>query len=183
MHCLHDQGLKPKQNSNCMLTGELFQEESKPRTLVCHFLKSLYLSFTVICSILTDVMTLLLPLCSCQLPNNSLSDWFHSCPEEHSKLPWSSSNSTPLEYPMGVASRSTVGQTSRSQITPTMGKRREQRPATSSSSCNFKKKPQAQTTEPPQQAVMMVTFCLLEIKTLALTTSVGSGLLQSLDDF
>lgn len=118
MHCLYDQGLKPKQNSNCMLTGELFQEESRPQTLVCHFLKSLYLSFTVICSILTDVMALLLPLCSCQLPNNYLSG-FTAVLKNISKLPWSSSNSTPLEYPKGLASRSTVGQTGGSQIAPT----------------------------------------------------------------
>lgn len=47
----------------------------------------------------------------------------------------------------------------------------------------YEKTHQPQTTEPPQQAVMTVTSCLLEIQIPALKTSVGSGLLQSLDVF
>lgn len=142
-------------------------------------------------------MALLLPLCSCQLSNKILIG-FTAVIKNTAKPPWSSSNSLLHTYPQGEASRNTVdGQRGGSpipQIKPG-AERGEQRPdcdegqevpekwLLSSISQNVKKKQtHTQTTEPPQQAVMTVTSCLLEIQIHALKTSVGSDLSQSLDD-
>ena len=143
-------------------------------------------------------MPLLLPLYSCQLSNKILIG-FTAVTMNTAKLPWSSSNSLLHTYPQGAASRSLVdsrrGGSPIPQIKPG-AERGEQRPdcdegaelpqkwLLSPISQNMKKKnTQPQTTEPPQQAVMRVTSCLLEIQTPTPQTSAGPGLSQSLDGF
>lgn len=113
MHCLHDQGLKPKQNSNCMPTGELFLEEKQAMN-TCG---ERTLSLSPIKKVETPVSHLSVApwqiWCHCYclfatVNYLTILIGFTAVMKNTAKLPWSSSNSLLHMYPPGAASRSTV---------------------------------------------------------------------------